>query len=316
MKTFSYPRAVMARTAVCACAIALTAIGATSGAQSRDRLLVQPAWLAQHLTDANLVLLHVGPKPEYETKHLPGARYVAYNTDLAMRETNPPPDLSLQMLAPDVLHDRLAALGVSDGSRVIVYFSNGWVSPATRVIDTLLYAGFEDASLLDGGLVAWEKAGHPVTADVPPAKTGQLSALKTSPVVVDADFVRSHLQSPGFATVDARITAFYDGTRTGGQPPQPHKTGHIAGAVSVPFDSLFDEGDRYKSQDDLTAIFTKAGVKSGDTVVVYCHIGQQATAVVFAARLLGLKALLYDGSFEDWSQRDLPVVKSGGGDAR
>jgi thiosulfate/3-mercaptopyruvate sulfurtransferase len=288
--------------------------GSTIAAQSRDQLLITPAWLAQHLGDANLVVFHIGPKPDYDTKHIPGARYVAYNTELAVRATDPAPGLSLQMLPPEVLRERLAGLGVSDGSRVVVCFSSGWVSPATRVIETLRYAGFADASLLDGGLPAWEKGGHPVTSEVPPAKSGQLSALKTAPAVVDADYVRAHLQTAGFAIVDARNTSFYEGSRTGGQPPQSHKTGHILGAVSVPFDSLFDASDHhYKSQDELSAIFTKAGVKSGDTVIAYCHIGQQATAVVFAARLLGFKVMLYDGSFEDWSLRDLPVARSGGG---
>ena len=42
-------------------------------------------------------------------------------------------------------------------------------------------------------------------------------------------------------------------------------------------------------------------------MIGYCHIGQQATAMLFAARTLGYKVVLYDGSFEDWSKRDLPV---------
>ena len=55
-------------------------------------------------------------------------------------------------------------------------------------------------------------------------------------------------------------------------------------------------------------VFEKAGVKPGDTVIGYCHIGQQATAMLFAARTLGHTVLLYDGSFEDWSRRtDYPV---------
>ena len=42
-------------------------------------------------------------------------------------------------------------------------------------------------------------------------------------------------------------------------------------------------------------------------IVAYCHIGQQGTAIVFAARMLGYKVLLYDGSFHDWEKYDLPV---------
>lgn len=43
--------------------------------------------------------------------------------------------------------------------------------------------------------------------------------------------------------------------------------------------------------------------------ITYCHIGQQATATLFAARTPGYKVMMCDGSFEDWSKRDLPVEK-------
>ena len=61
----------------------------------------------------------------------------------------------------------------------------------------------------------------------------------------------------------------------------------------------------------MQKLFADAGVKPGDTVVAYCHIGQQATAVLLAARTLGFKVLLYDGSFEDWSRKDYPVDNPG-----
>jgi thiosulfate/3-mercaptopyruvate sulfurtransferase len=45
--------------------------------------------------------------------------------------------------------------------------------------------------------------------------------------------------------------------------------------------------------------------------VSYCHIGQQATVIYFAARYLGYDARLYDGSWEDWSaHKELPAETS------
>jgi thiosulfate/3-mercaptopyruvate sulfurtransferase len=172
---------------------------------------------------------------------------------------------------------------------------------------TLDYAGLANVAWLDGGQKAWTKANQPLSTDVPTVTAGVLSPLKPRPVVVDADFVKAHLNTPAFAIVDARLPAFYDGSRTGGRAPAEHKIGHVAGALNAPFDSFVSADVQLKPADEIAAVFTRAGVKPGDTVIGYCHIGQQATAMLFAARTLGYKVVLYDGSFEDWSKRDLPV---------
>jgi thiosulfate/3-mercaptopyruvate sulfurtransferase len=217
------------------------------------------------------------------------------------------------MSAPDKLRSQLSALGISDDSRVVVYYGKDWVSPSTRIVFTLLYAGLTRVSLLDGGMEAWTKDGHQVTDAAPPPRAGTLSPLTPTPLVVDAAFVQSHVNARGFAVVDARDGEFYSGARQGG--PQDHrKSGHIAGARSVPFTSVMTDDLKLKPRDELTAIFTKAGVQPGDTVITYCHIGQQATATLFAARALGHPVLLYDGSFEDWARRDLPVDNPSGKD--
>ena len=76
----------------------------------------------------------------------------------------------------------------------------------------------------------------------------------------------------------------------------------------MPFTDVLTADHRLKPADELADVFTKAGVKPGDTVVGYCHIGQQATAMLLAAKSLGHPVLLYDGSFEDWSVHpDYPV---------
>ncbi len=283
------------------------------GASPRDSLVVTTTWLAAHVHDPDLVLLHVGDRAGYNQAHIPGARFVSLR-DLSTSAQDDQ-GLHLEMLPPAELRDQLAALGVSDGSRVVVYYGKDWLSPTTRVIFTLEYAGLGDrVSLLDGGQEAWTRDGRAVTADVPPPKTGTLAPLRPRPLVVDAAWVRAHLATSGIAIVDARDPEFYDGTRAGGRDDHPHRAGHIAGAHSVPFSSVTDDAMMVRSQEELAARFSRAGVKPGDTVVAYCHIGQQATAAIFAARLLGHPVRLYDGSFEDWSAHaDYPVDNPGAG---
>jgi thiosulfate/3-mercaptopyruvate sulfurtransferase len=273
-------------------------------AQASSETLVSTGWVADHLSDRNLVLLHVGPEAGYAAAHLPGARLVSYDA-LGGGMDHGPNENMLEMPEPERLRSALAAMGISDGSRIVVYSGTATgVSLATRVVLTLQYAGLgERTSLMQGGLPTWVAEQRPTTADVPTATTGVLSPLKIQPLIVDGDYVQANLATPGVRIIDARAGAFYDGTRNGGDREAPHKTGHIEGAVSVPFNSTYDTQGRFKSLDELRALFDAAGVKPGESVIAYCHLGQQATATMFAARLLGFDVKLYDGSFEDWSRR-------------
>jgi thiosulfate/3-mercaptopyruvate sulfurtransferase len=203
------------------------------------------------------------------------------------------------------LRARLERLGVSDDSRIVVYYGSDWVSPSTRVIFTLDYLGLGDrTALLDGGMRAWKGAGHAVSAVAPPARAGRLRERPTGNTIVTADWVEAQIGQPGVAVVDARARVFYDGVREG----EPGKKGHVPGALSVPFTELANDRLHVRSRAELEAVFRQAGVKPGDVVVGYCHIGQQATAMLFAARLLGHQVRLYDGSFQDWARRDRPIA--------
>jgi thiosulfate/3-mercaptopyruvate sulfurtransferase len=277
-------------------------IPAGTRAQKPEPLLVSTSWLSDHINDKNLVLLQVGDRKEYDAQHIPGARFISLN-DISVSDHEHPGGLMLQMQPTQVLHDKLESLGISNNSRIVVYYGKDWVTPATRVVFTLDYAGLGgNTSLLDGGMQAWKRDNHAVTDKVPEASSGTLAALKTKPIIVDAEFVKDHVGKPEFSVVDGRASSFYDGTDTGeGMGGVKHRTGHIAGAKSVPYTEITGDDLKLKSVAELESIFEKAGVKPGDTVVGYCHIGQQATGMLFAARLTGHKVLLYDGSFEDWS---------------
>lgn len=271
-----------------------------------DAPVVDTAWLARHAADANLVLLHVGEADAYPKAHIRGARRVSLD-DVSLSDHGDH-GLHLEMPPADDLRARLQNLGISDDSCVVVYYAKDWVSPATRVVYTLDYAGLgAHGKLLDGGMPAWVKDGHPTSQDAAPDTQGTLAPLQLQQRVVDAGFVQAHLGQPGYAVIDGRASVFYDGTDTGDSMGRAHKTGHIAGARSVPYTSITTTDLHLKSRAELAALFDHAGVKPGDTIVGYCHIGQQGTAMLYAARLLGHPVLLYDGSFEDWSRRDLPV---------
>src|SRR6187551_113771 len=98
--------------------------------ESKPALLVSTSWLAQHANDRNVVLLHVGDRKGYDAEHIPGARYIS-STDISAPMDHERGGLMLQMPPVDSLRSHLAALGISDNSRIIVYFANDWVTPST-----------------------------------------------------------------------------------------------------------------------------------------------------------------------------------------
>jgi thiosulfate/3-mercaptopyruvate sulfurtransferase len=300
-------RAVLSTLFITSLFAAAPAASAQPAATDAPRL-VTVAELEPLLRDGSLVLLHVGDKAEYDAEHLPGARYLEART-LAL----PPQDggLTLQVPPPAELETRLEALGISDASRIVVYMGKDWVSPSTRVVFTLDYAGLGARTLLlDGGMPAWKAAGKPVTREVPAAATpGTLSLRPRAAAIADLAWVREHAGKSGSAVVDARLPQFYTGeSDNNGRIPRP---GHVAGAVSLPFESFVLPDGRFKSLDQLQALFTAAGIAAGTTIATYCHIGQQATVPYMAARLLGYDVKLYDGSYEDWSRTEHAPVKKG-----
>lgn len=289
-------------TVAVAIALLLGAIPARAG--NRDSMIVSAEWLASHLKDPKLVLLHVGPREGYDAAHIPGARHVV-PADLSLPRTEG--SLILELPPVDVLDSALEKLGISDDSRIVVYFGEDWVSPTTRIYFILDSIGAGDrTSVLNGGMRSWKAAGHAVTAEVPVVKPGRFTPKPRRDLVVDAAWVKANAAKPDIALIDARNTEYYDGTASG----QDMRAGHIPGAASLPFGTLVvDPALTFVDRAAMRKLLVDAGAARGDTVVSYCHIGQQATVVYFAARYLGYDVRLYDGSFQDWSRRaELPVA--------
>jgi len=265
-----------------------------------DSLLLTPAQLRDRLTRGTVVLLHVGEAADYNAGHIPGARFLPYDA-ISQRRNG----LMLEMPPVAVLDSALESLGVSDDSRIVLYWSKDWYSPTTRVFLTLDYLGLgAKTSILDGGFAAWKSAGGPVTTAVPSSARGRLTIHPRSDVIVDATAVRSAIGDTRTAIIDARDPRFYTGQATG----MHAREGHVPGAKNLPFNTLIDEGGTFKSRETLEKLLDAAGATPGRRVISYCHIGQQATVVYFAARLLGRDARLYDGSWDEWSRMsELPI---------
>lgn len=283
--------------------VALAAADAASPAPAQP-VFVPAAWVAEAREDPHLLVLHVGAtRTAYDDGHLPGARFLALSQILAQPEGLPnelPP-------APG-LAKAFEAVGVGDGSRVVVYGDLGGLG-AARVYLSLAWLGHGDrVSILDGGLDAWKAAGGKTTTEVPKVVPGHLTVRPRNDVVVDLAFVEAHLHDRGILLVDTRPPAEFAGDIPGGGIPRP---GHLPGAVNLPWQTtLTGPGGRLEDASALRHQLEALGVRPGTTLVVYCRTGMQAGFVFAVTRWLGYPARVYDGSYYEWSRRaDLPVER-------
>jgi len=266
---------------------------------SGDSVIVSTEWLASHLADPALIVLAVDQKDSaYKAGHIAGARYLAFSDVIAQRN-----GLAQELPSVADLRAVLERLGVSTSSRVVVY---GFPLIASRAFLALEYVGL-NVSMLDGGLAKWTREGHPVTSELLRVSAGHLEPhVRTN--VVDADWVRARLGEGhrGVALIDTRTDSEYEGT---GERHMMPSDGHLSGARRLPWEELFatpNEG-LFRHRAELAKLYADR-TQPGDTVVTYCYVGYRASMTYLVARYLGYTARLYDGSYQDWSQRHLPLV--------
>lgn len=284
--------------------LSVTVTGPAAGQQApmiADSLLVTPAWLEAHLSDPDLVLLQVErDRTIYADGHVAGARLVPMSTIVVTRD-----GLPNELPSITQLDSVLEAVGVSNGSRVIIY---GDPLAAGRLFFTLDYLGMAGhAALLDGGLPAWRAGGRPLTQSVPPAGAGHFEPHVQTDLVVDAAWIAARLGDTTLALLDARPDAEYRGEVAGDGVP---RAGHIPGAGSAYWRMLLNGPEPMTLKDPaiLRKLLGRAGLTPGREIVTYCRTGVQASYLYFVARYLGYAPRLYDGSFIDWSRHaDLPV---------
>jgi thiosulfate/3-mercaptopyruvate sulfurtransferase len=267
-----------------------------------DSLVVTPAWVEAHLSDPNVVVIEVVDSLGKRGDRIPGSRELWYRHMVVRRDS-----LSTELPSTDSLKSLFEGLGISDGTRVVVYAQQAPM--ATRLIMTLTYIGHERVSYLDGGLPQWIMEKHALTQQDGPPTRGAITVRSRPGMIVNASWISSRLSTPTLRLIDTRTLGEYNGT--GNRSGMP-SAGHLAGARNLEWEWLFREDQPLKLK-DRAALLKLYGenVAPTDQVVTYCWVGYRASATWFAAKVLGFDAKFYDGSYQDWQQRKLPVTAGG-----
>lgn len=269
--------------------------------------LVSTQWLADRLGTEGLVVLESDEDVLlYETGHIPGAIKIDWHTEL-----NDP-------VVRDYLNDEdfaalLSSKGINRDDTVVIYGdkNNWWAAYALWVFKLF---GHEDVRLLNGGRDLWIAEGREITREKPVAKAANYPVVSRDESSIRAfkDDVLAHLGQP---LLDIRSPEEYTGERTH-MPNYPEegalRGGHIPGAKNVPWARAVAEDGRFKSRDELEAIYAgEQGLSRDDNIVAYCRIGERSSHSWFVLTyLLGYPNVRnYDGSWTEWGNAvRVPIV--------
>jgi thiosulfate/3-mercaptopyruvate sulfurtransferase len=278
---------------------------------ARPEALGDTDWLAAHLADPHVRVVDgsfklpgVTPtaQQDYNQAHIPGAVFFEID-DIAE------PGTSLPHMIPsaDLFARKIAALGIGDGDRVVVYDSVG-LSSAGRAWWMLRLFGHRDIAVLDGGLPKWRAEGRPLDTAVPSPPQRRFTARFDPALLRDKRAMLDNLATHSEQVVDARAAGRFDGTAPEARPGL--RGGHIPGSRNVPYERVTDPRTRQlKSAEELTRLFRDAGVALDRPIVTSCGSGVTACALAFALHLIGHRgAAVYDGSWSEWGlPGDTPI---------
>jgi thiosulfate/3-mercaptopyruvate sulfurtransferase len=285
--------------------------------------VVGVAWLAEHLEDPDLRVIHVAPdRRVYNKRHVPGAIYSDLHKELALKGTAPETgDAEREWLVPsrEQAEQVLRRWRVGTGDRIVLYDDVGLNRQAIRGYWLLRLYRFpiERLHILDGGIRAWRRAGQETVTEIPEpdasdgARTPVELGERDDSLIATYDEVVAWSREA--STGDDAPTRILDVRTAGefvGSDLRARRGGHIPGARQRLFSDLLTDEGTFRPVADMVALVRASGVEPSEIRATYCQGGVRAALAWFVLHELagfeGVKS--YAGSWEEWGNRpDSPI---------
>jgi thiosulfate/3-mercaptopyruvate sulfurtransferase len=264
-----------------------------------NEVLVDTAWVAEHLDDAGVVLAEVDENTDlYEDGHIRGAVKLHWRDDLQ-------DPLERDIVERERFEQLLGERGVGNDMTVVVYGDkNNWF--AAYAYWYLKIYGHKDVRILDGGRQKWIDERRELTTDVAtPEPRAYTAGEPDESIRARRDQVLQWIGADDRALVDVRSPQEYSGellAPPGYEQEGASRGGHIPTAQSIPWAQAVRDDGTFKAAADLRELYGSKGVTGDKKVTAYCRIGERSAHTWFVLHeLLGFQDVRnYDGSWTEW----------------
>jgi len=242
-------------------------------------------------------------RSEYNKAHIPGA--VFFDIDGIKNEAS---DLPHMIPSAQHFQDAMQNLGLKAGQQVVVYDNSPFLSSA-RAWWMLRFFGHQAVAVLDGGGKSWKAAGGTLTDKVfdLPKGTFQAGASAKAGVITFNELEQAVRTGLTDQIVDARAAERFSGIAP--EPRPGLRAGHIPGSLNLPISNILDDvTGKLKTADELSQLFTEAGLEMEQPAVTTCGSGVTAAGLTLALAVWGKTDVrLYDGSWSEWGDSNAPI---------
>ncbi len=264
---------------------------------SRNDVLVDADWVEAHLDDPKVVLVEVDEDVSaYDKNHIRNALRVDWRDDLQ-------DPVRRDFVSKTQFEALLSSKGIANDDTVVLYGgNNNWFASYAYWYFKLY--GHQDVKLLDGGRKKWELESRELVSEVPSrAATSYTAKDQDTSIRAFRDDVVTAIGVTNL--VDVRSPDEYAGRLLAPAhlpQEQSQKAGHIPTAVSVPWSKAANDDGTFRSDDELTALYSGAGVDLTNDTIAYCRIGERSAHTWFVLHeLLGQPNVRnYDGSWTEY----------------
>lgn len=267
-------------------------------------LLIDAEQLVPHLGNDKLRIVDLSRASVYDQLHIPHALHL--KPKFLVRQ-----DEQATGLLPDVdgLQELIRYLNISPEHHVVVYDDEGgaW---AGRLIWNLHCLGFENTSLLNGGIHAWLATGLPTTSEVeqfkPVSALVQVDQAKIQQYRIEYTELLEKVQSSQVQLWDCRTEDEYTGLRLAAR-----RGGHIPNALHFEWSTALNRENhlRLHPLERTQQRLEQLGFNLNEPVVVYCQSHHRSGLAYIIGRLLGWNIQAYDGAWSEWGNRlDSPII--------